>query len=597
MRYCDTVLVLILAAVLELRDGWQYALTTPAAPQPGAWSETIEARVDRDRWYRVTLPAATPRDAHLVFRSYVPAFELFVEQQQFYAFRDDGADGHLRLHDVALPAGAAGKRLFVHIDAGSDLPLFGTAPLIASSSDAPLALARAAATPLRTNLRDLILGATLIILGVASIVISRVRRSSQAATLLWFGVFATLYGLRLIVNGYFPLLLGASMRTMNYAEAFITYVISVPGWLLACALVGDGWKSALRWQVWVFAIFAPIGIAADLLRRDPGSMDGVNNVLVIIGGANIVFNLVVARPKATRELRVVLAGALLFLAFALVNNLSNLGVLPFGDFDETPGFIAFEAALTYAAVRMFVRGERERVALEGELATAREIQRSILPTTMPAVRGLQFAARYDPASSVAGDLYDFVAVDETHAGVLVADVAGHGVPAALIASMVKIAVSSHARLANDPAALLRELNATLRRDVRRNFITATYLWLDMNARTVTVCNAGHAPPVIVRGNDIIELGIHGILLGRFAVASYTSSTVDLLPGDRIVAWTDGITEARNARDEQFGEERLHALLRAGASVDEIVNAVHTWRTADDADDLTIVQVVSDTIST
>ena len=590
MRYCDTVLVLVFAAILELSDGWQYALTTPGAPPPGAWSKDITPRADRDRWYRVTLPATTPRDAHLVFRSYLPAFELSLEQQRFYAFREDAADGRLRLHDVPLPREAAGKRLFVHIPAGSDLPLFGTSPFLAASADAPLALARAASSPLRSNLRDLILGATLIVIGLVSIVISRVRRSSQAATLLWFGVFATLYGLRLIVGGYVPLLLGVSMRTMDYAEAFITYVISVPGWMLARALIGDGWKSTLRWQVWLFAIFAPIGIATDLLRRDPGSMDGVNNVLVILGGANILFNLVITRTRHTRELRVVLAGALLFLGFALVNNLSGLGVLPLREFDETPGFIAFEAALTYAAVRMFLRGERERVALEGELATAREIQLSILPTTMPSVRGLRFAARYDPASSVAGDLYDFVAVDDAHAGVLVADVAGHGVPAALIASMVKVAVSSHARLADDPAALLRELNATLRRDVRRNFITATYLWLDMDARTVTASNAGHAPPVLIRGNDIIELGPHGVLLGRFAIASYSSSTVELSPGDRIVAWTDGITEARNAREEQFGEERLHALLRAGASVDDVVNAVHAWRVADDADDLTMVAI-------
>jgi len=88
----------------------------------------------------------------------------------------------------------------------------------------------------------------------------------------------------------------------------------------------------------------------------------------------------------------------------------------------------------------------------------------------------------------------------------------------------------------------------------------------------------------------VELGPHGVLLGRFAVASYSASVLSLSPGDRIVAWTDGISEARNARDEQFGEERLHALLRAGASVDEVVNAVHAWRVTDDADDLTMVAV-------
>lgn len=93
--------------------------------------------------------------------------------------------------------------------------------------------------------------------------------------------------------------------------------------------------------------------------------------------------------------------------------------------------------------------------------------------------------------------------------------------------MVKVAVSSHVRLANDPATMLRELNATLLRDVRRHFVTATYLWLDMEQRTITVSNAGHAPPVIVRGDSILELGPHGVLLGRFPIAAYGMESVQL----------------------------------------------------------------------
>lgn len=587
------LLLIVIGAIAPLDEGWQYALTPPGAPVPGvesAWSEDIVPRADRDRWYRMTLPASTPRDAHLVFRSYLPVFELQVEQARIYAFRDEAADGRLRLHDVPLPRDAAGKRLYVHIAAGSDAALFGGSPLLSPAAEAPGALVEAATRPLYGELGDLIIGAVMIVIGLASIVVSRVRRSASAGTLLWFGIFAAMYGIRLIVDGYLALLLGASTRSTHFAESWISYVISIPAWMLARMLMGDGWKSSLRWQVWMFVVFAPIAIASDMVRGVPGSMDGANNVLVILAGTNVLLNFFFQRVQLTRELRVVLAGALVFLAFALANNLSALGVIPFGNFSETPGFVICMAALNYAAVRMFLRGERERVALEGELATAREIQRSILPTTMPSVRGLRFSARYDPASSVAGDLYDFVAVDGAHAGVLVADVAGHGVPAALIASMVKVAVSSHARLASDPAALLRELNATLRRDVRRNFVTATFLWLDMDARTVTVSNAGHPPPVLVRGNDVVELGPHGVLLGRFAIASYSSSTVSLEPGDRIVAWTDGIPEAQNARGEQFGEERLLALLRSRASVDDIVNTVHAWRSSEDADDLTIVLV-------
>jgi serine phosphatase RsbU (regulator of sigma subunit) len=239
---------------------------------------------------------------------------------------------------------------------------------------------------------------------------------------------------------------------------------------------------------------------------------------------------------------------------------------------------------------MFVRGERARVALEGELATARDIQRSILPTSMPEVQGLRFTARYAPASTVAGDLYDFLIVDDRRVGVLVADVAGHGIPAALIASMVKVVVSSHAELADDPGALLGELNAALRRDVRRNFVTATYLWLDMNERRVSVSNAGHPAPLLFRGNEVQELGPTGVLLGRFA-AAYESHSPPLLGGDRIAAYTDGVVESRNARGEDFGESRLREILRSGGSADDVIAAVERWRGANaDHDDLTIVVI-------
>ncbi|HKR62375.1 MAG TPA: PP2C family protein-serine/threonine phosphatase, partial [Thermoanaerobaculia bacterium] len=206
----------------------------------------------------------------------------------------------------------------------------------------------------------------------------------------------------------------------------------------------------------------------------------------------------------------------------------------------------------------------------------------------PDVAGLRFQARYEPASSVAGDVYDFLRVDATHTGVLVADVAGHGVPAALVAAMVKIAVTSQSRLADDPAAMLQQLDATLRREVRRAFVTATYLFFDLDARTVTVSNAGHPPPLLLRNGAFSELGAAGVVLGRFASARYNAMTAELRAGDRIVAYTDGLTEARNTRGEQFGEERLQELARR-ATAEEIVDAVRRWRVDDeDADDLTIV---------
>lgn len=576
------LLFLLTLAVTDL-TGWQYTLTPPRATPPvdAAWSSEIAEPRELELWYRVALPRSLPPEPHVVFRSYGAAFDLFVDARRVYAFRDPRADGRMRMHAVAIPPG---QYLYVRVPRGARLPILGGIPTVTARDDVPRALVHAATSSLHGDIEDVGVGALLIVIGIASVVVSRVRRSANGAALLWFGVFSALYGARLIADSSLPLLLGASTRQTAYAEAWITYVINVPGWLMALSLAGDGWRRSLRWQVWAFVLFAPIAIVAGIVSGEPELLEPVNNVLVLAGGINILANLFHTRGRHTRELRVVLIGSAIFLTFALLNNVS---AFTGGEIDETQGFLIFVGCLGYAAVRMFARGEQERVELAAEMATARDIQRSILPTSMPSVAGLTFAARFEPASSVAGDLYDFVAADETRVGVLVADVAGHGVPAALIASMVKVAVSSHARLADDPATMLRELNATLRRDVRRNFVTATYLWFDSS--NVTVSNAGHSPPLLVRGDSIVELGPHGVLLGRFAITSYSSATVALQPGDRIAAWTDGIVEARNARGEPFGEPRLHALLRAGATPDAIVEEVLRWR-AGDADDLTLVIV-------
>jgi len=585
------LLLLLAFAFVDLAEGWQYALTGPRATPPAGvvWSEEPRTPRDRDLWYRVPVPATLPDDPQLVFRSYAAAFDVFVDQRRVYTFREDGAAGRMRLHAVPLrdvAAAPAPHYLYFRVPRGTHLPLLGGTPTIAARTNVPRALIHATAGPLHGDIEDVAIGAILLVIGIASAAISRVRRGANTSALLWFGIFAALYGLRLIAGSYLLLLLGATPRQTAYAEAWITYVIAVPGWLMARGLLGDGWRNMLRWQVWAFALFAPVAIAAGLVTGAPNALEWANNILVVVGGLNILLNLILTRGRHTRELRVVLIGSAVFMLFALM---SNLSALTGSDVDETPGFVVFVACLGYASVRVFMRGESERVALAGELATARDIQLGILPTSMPAVAGLRFAARYDPASTVAGDFYDFVAADETRVGVIVADVAGHGVPAALIASMVKVAVSSHARLADDPAAMLHELNATLRRDVRRNFVTATYLWFD--ARAVTVSNAGHPSPLLVRRGEVSELGPHGVLLGRFAGASYSSASITLEPRDRIAAYTDGITEALNARGEQFGEERLRALLVAGATAEAIVDEVHRWRAqSSDADDLTIVVI-------
>jgi sigma-B regulation protein RsbU (phosphoserine phosphatase) len=534
-------------------------------------------------WTSARLPAA-PYE-HLVFRAYVDEFTLAVDGKRIYQFRDADSRGRLTLHVVSLPPG--GHQLSVNVRDARQSTRFGGNAILANDDTLPFALLQVSLAPLRDDAAEVLLGLFFLAIGIAALIAAAVRRRGDVIVLAGMGAFTLIYGARLLNETILPLLLGGTVTAVEYTDSFLTYVIPIFGWFVPMRLIGRGWKSSLRWQVLAFTAFAPIAIACDLLTGRPWSMEPVNNVLVIAGGLNILVNLLHAPARRTSELRVVLAGSLVFLLFALNNNLSALGLLPWRADFEAIGFLAFVGCLGYASTRAFARSEREQLALELELNAAREIQRSILPTSMPNVTGLRVHVGYDPATSVAGDLYDFLQPDEHHLGVLVADVAGHGVPAALIASMVKIAATSQARLAHDPAALLGELNLLLRTGVRRAFVTATYLWLDLERREVSVCNAGHPPPLLYRDGTFQELGGHGMLLGRFAAARYTASATPLAAGDRIVAFTDGIIEARNARDEQFGEDRLKELIARGSASD-VMAAVHQWRVEDDADDLTIV---------
>lgn len=563
-------------------------------------------RLTLDRWerhlsgdgVRLRIDVHRPAHTHLLFRGYAPELHVAVDGRRAYWFDDGGPAGVLRIHAVRLPPSDRTRTVEIFLGDTNDPGLIGPTQFLASEGELPFAIEAVAFGPLRDSGIDAVLGVILMVAGITALAAAEIRRRGDVLTMAAFGAFVLLYGARLLATSYVPLAAGVPIGALRWVEAVITYVIAIPGWLLAARLLGRGRGSALWWQVIAFAVFAPIGMVSDVVTARPGSLAAVNNVLVVTGGVNLFLNLLPRRFRSTAELRVVFAGTVVFMLFALNSNLIALGLLPWRYDDETLGFLAFVTALGFAATRAFTRSERAREAIDAELRTAREIQQSILPSSAPDVEGLRFAVAYEPASSVAGDVYDFIRIDEARAGVLVADVAGHGVPAALIASMVKIATSSLAHLAGDPAAMLRQMNATLRRDVRRAFVTATFLTFDMRAREVLVCNAGHPPPWLYRKGAILEIGAQSVVLGRFRDAQYDAQATLLQSGDRVLAFTDGIVEARDRAGELFGEERLRQLVHEGAGAGgdvlarSVVEAIHRWRAAEDpdADDLTMVVV-------
>ena len=196
-------------------------------------------------------------------------------------------------------------------------------------------------------------------------------------------------------------------------------------------------------------------------------------------------------------------------------------------------------------------------------------------------------------TSVAGDFYDFIVADDTQAGLLIADVSGHGVPAALIASMVKVAATSQRANAADPARLLSEMNAVLCGNTQNQFVTAAYVHLDSKSGKLRYSAAGHPPMLLLRRGNVLEIFENGLILAAFDFAGYTSATHPLESGDRLLLYTDGLIEAANAHGDSFGQDALSALLRQTAELspsaasDQIISAVQQWSALQD-DDLTIL---------
>src|SRR4051812_38953230 len=245
---------------------------------------------------------------------------------------------------------------------------------------------------------------------------------------------------------------------------------------------------------------------------------------------------------------------------------------------------------------------RQLLAIRSELETARQIQLSILPGEIPKTADLDVAARYLPMTSVAGDFYDFLPVDEKRIGVLIADVSGHGMPAALIASMLKIAFAAQACHACDPARVLSGLNQTLCGKFEGHYVTAAYAFIDTERRTLNYAGAGH-PPLLLKDHfsgkthTLLE---NGFFLGFFPEATYSAVEVPFDKGDWVLLYTDGLPEPMNAAAEQFGDRQLsvflaeHAPGTAACVADALLARLSEWSghsaEGDREDDVTIVAV-------
>lgn len=240
-------------------------------------------------------------------------------------------------------------------------------------------------------------------------------------------------------------------------------------------------------------------------------------------------------------------------------------------------------------------------SFERELNIAKEIQEKLLPERIPQIPGIDIYSHYNSAKEVGGDYYDFIVIDQTHLGIIVADVAGKGVPGAMVMTMARSLVRLASVRNVSPADTFKKVNRILAKDIRRGmFVTAAYMVLNVKTRVLKVASAGHNPVVLYRSktgeNELIKP--KGIALGFDKGTIFDNHIqeveVQLRPGDRIVTYTDGVNEAMNNASEEFGDERFYTLVKQHARkpseefVKAIVKALDEHRgDAEQSDDITI----------
>jgi serine phosphatase RsbU (regulator of sigma subunit) len=206
----------------------------------------------------------------------------------------------------------------------------------------------------------------------------------------------------------------------------------------------------------------------------------------------------------------------------------------------------------------------EKAKVEEDLLRAWQVQQAFLPNTQPALPGFHFFNYYQPATYIGGDYYDYIPLSNDRVAVVVADVVGHGVAAAML--MAKLAAECRFCLASepDPALAITRLNREICSLTTERFITFLLTVYNPRERQMTIVNAGHMAPIILRSNgEIIEPGEEesGIVLGVDGDWNYDAISVDLDPGDTVVMYTDGINEAHNPANAQFGIERIRERLK------------------------------------
>jgi len=236
---------------------------------------------------------------------------------------------------------------------------------------------------------------------------------------------------------------------------------------------------------------------------------------------------------------------------------------------------------------------RRQFEIEQDMRLARDIQQGLLLEAVPRLFGWEISAVSLPARDLGGDLYDFLPFPDHWHGIMIGDVSGKGLPAALRMAVARTVFRHEARRDQSPGATLARTNRAVLSEIPQGMVTMLYARLDTQHGLLNIANAGHNYPVLING-EVSELELSGLPLGVDDESEYTESSAIIHPGDTVVLYTDGVVEASGPNEEIFGYARLEHMLRANAQLKPrallatLLHELRAWSGSEQADDITMV---------